>query len=95
VGIKLWAGGDQYLLIVCVCGWVMWGRRHAALLAGNSPTSMGVGERRVRAQPMPNRGGRITDKWSWGHNNGRWWFELDPNANSNELKQVQIFSNFD
>jgi hypothetical protein len=62
---------------------------------GSDRTLAGASGRHMRTRPAPNRGGRVPNRWARGHSNGRRRFELDPNANSNEFKQVQIFSNFD
>jgi hypothetical protein len=87
-------------------GWGPWrvphGRRRrrgawheVARSADSGPTLAGAGGWHMHARPAPNRVDRVVDKWAWGHSNRRRWFELDLIANSNEFKQVQIFSNFE
>jgi hypothetical protein len=68
--------------------WGAWRGAQAALSTGSGSTPAGSGGRCVRTWSALNRIGRVADKWTRGHSNGLRRFELDPNANSNEFKQV-------
>jgi hypothetical protein len=76
--------------------WGAWLDGRVALSAGNSQGGRAwAGGIALCTVGTRNRGCRVTDKWAWGHSNEWRQFELGLNANSNEFKQVQIFSNFD